>query len=87
MHESINLELPSIIAKYEGHPLNLGGEMRKLCLRENMRSMETNYRKQSKLYWEQNKLMQIKETICEHWEQMLKPKEINGTKTTLAAIS
>jgi hypothetical protein len=24
--------------------------------------------------------MQIKETICEHWEQMLKPKEINGTK-------
>jgi hypothetical protein len=24
--------------------------------------------------------MQIKKTISEHWEQMLKPKEINGTK-------
>ncbi len=45
MHESIDLELPSIIAKYGRHPLNLGGEMRKLCLRTNMRSMGINYRK------------------------------------------
>ncbi len=89
MHESIDLELPStgIIAKYGEHPLNLGGEMWRLCLRANMWSMGTNYRKQSKLCWEQNKLMQIEETICEHWEQMLKPREINGSKITLAAIS
>jgi len=31
--------------------------------------------------------MQIEETICENWEQMLKPREINGSKITLAAIS
>jgi hypothetical protein len=49
--------------------------------------MGTNYKKQSKFYWEQNKRMQIKETICEHWEQMLKPREINGIKSTLVTIS
>jgi len=42
MHESIDLELPSIIAKYRRHPLNLGGEMQRLCLRTNMQSMGTN---------------------------------------------
>jgi hypothetical protein len=87
MHESIDLELPSIITKYGRHSLNLSGEMRRLCLITNMQFMGTNYKKQSKLYWEQNKSMQIKETICEHWEQMIKLKEISGTKNTLTTIS
>jgi hypothetical protein len=52
-----------------------------------MQYMGTNYRKQSKLYWEQNKSIGIMETICEHWEQMLKPREINGIESTLATIS
>jgi hypothetical protein len=67
--------------------LNLGWEMQKLCLKANIQSMGTNYKKQSKLYWEQNKLMQIKETICKYWEQMLKLEKINGIKSTFITIS